>query len=123
MKFIIFLSTMFALIAIFSSPASSGADRCFVSPDPVTLGSDFTVTATGLTPNANYYINITQAKDSSNGAHPQDGRVTDASGSFTYTRNTYLPPDGILGAGNAKVRIYPADAVGRGTEQCWFTVV
>lgn len=123
MRIILVAVAVFTVIVL---PAHAGkTGSCSVSPDPVSLSSDFTLTGTGLTPLGHYYINITQAKDSSNGAHPQSVEQADASGVLTYTRNTNGGPDAILGVGRAKARIYPYPDLNdaSGTANCWFMVV
>lgn len=101
---------------------------CWVEPNPVPLGGAFTVYATGLTPNAWYFINITQAKDNSNGAHPNGGIFTDETGyGYGEFPSTSWSPDGIIGVGAAKARVYSKPALGEdrgsGTANCAFTVV
>jgi len=115
--------------AFFSSPspASAGSQNgCSVTPAPVLLDQPWTIQAWGLTPNASYWTNVTQAADPSNGAHPQNILTTDTSGAGQVDYATTDPmPDLILAEGSAKVRVYPAkgwpgDA--KGTVNCTFTV-
>ena len=109
------------LLAVTAAPAAAG--DCSVTPDPVPLGSDFTITATGLTPVAWYAITVSQG--GGNVAHPQDFRQTDAAGAFSYTRNTALPGTQILHEGAARVRIDGAnfDPTAQGTARCSFTII
>lgn len=126
MKRIILLAAVtFAIVVLPATAAKSLGASCSVSPNPVALGSDFTITAMGLTPLGHYYINVTGQRDSSNGAHPQTSEQADLNGVLMFTRNTSAGPDAILGVGRAKARIYPQpdfnDAAG--TANCWFSVV
>ncbi len=113
-----------AAMAFSASGVLAGPARtCWVEPDPVPLHSSFTVYATGLTPNQMYYLNITQAKDPSNNAHPNWSIEIgpDGSGS-SVVPSTEWSPDGILTVGEAKVRVYPSTGAAKGTANCAFTV-
>lgn len=124
MKRIILAVVAVCAIAALPAVGAGKTGSCSVSPDPVAIGADFTLTGTGLTPLGHYYINITGQRDSSNGAHPQTSEQADASGVLIYTRNTNGGPDAVLVVGRAKARIYPQpdynDA--SGTANCWFEV-
>lgn len=116
----------FLLLLLFATPAHAARRACFVTPDPVPLGSAFDVHVSGLTPDSTYWLNITQAKDPSNSGHPNWSVQTGADGTGVSTvPSTTWAPDGILVAGTAKVRAYPStdfspDATG--TANCSFTV-
>lgn len=120
-KFALVAVVALLLLALTAAPAAAG--DCTVSPDPVPVGTDFTITATGLTPVAWYAITVSQG--GGNVAHPQDFRQTDPAGAFSYTRNTFLPGTQELHAGAARVRIDGAsfDPTAQGTARCSFTIV
>lgn len=123
MKKALIISIILSLVL--SIPALAGGTRtCSVSPNPVPLGSAFTVSASGLTPNQTYNLNITQAKDPSNNAHPNWTIEIGSDGSGTSTvPSTSWSPDGILTVGDAKVRVYPQTNDARGTVNCAFKIV
>lgn len=126
-KFGVLLLVAGALLAIAVQAQAANTSRasCTVSPDPVMLNQPWSVSATGLTPNAHYYLNVTQAKDPSNNAHPNSSLDTDSTGSgTTYFPSTTWDVDGILVAGDFKVRVYPSqDPNAQGTANCKGTVV
>lgn len=126
------LALMAALVAAFAflgmapSQAGGSSDGCYATPNPVILNQPWSLTAYGLTPDATYWVNVTQAKDSSNGAHPNGSLTTDATGTGTVQfPNTSWAPDAILGVGTAKARVYPFDEISpdaKGTVSCWFDI-
>lgn len=111
------------LVLLVASPAQAAKNVCTVVPEPVRLGQPWSLTVTGMSANAAYWVNVTQAKDPSNGGHPNGSLVTDAGGTGTASfSSTSWAPDGILVAGDAKARVYPMDATARGTLNCPFLV-
>lgn len=114
-----------AILALTLAPSASAKASCSVSPAPVVLGGSFTISVSGLTPNANYYnVMITQARDPSNNGHPNWSVETGADGSGTTTvPSTTWSPDGVLTTGSAKVRVYPSSGAMKGTANCSFKIV
>ena len=103
-------------------PAHAQAGSCVVDQDPVLLGGAWSVTATGLSPDSTFWLNVTQAKDPSNNAHPNWSLTTGADGAGTAAfPSTTWAVDGILGAGRFKVRVYAGslDEDASGSAQCW----
>ena len=127
MRISVYVAAAAVLMLVFAaSPAvAAPTSSCWVTPAPVVLNQSWAVTATGLTPNATYWVNVTQAHDPSNGAHPQATLSTDSIGAGTVVYfSTDYSPDLVLGVGDAKARVYPGfDQIARGTVNCHFTVV
>lgn len=118
-------TTVLLIMTIEAQAAPSSRASCTVSPNPVVLNQPWSVSATGLTPNAHYYLNVTQARDPSNNAHPNSSLDTDSTGSgITYFPSTTWDVDGILTTGDFKVRVYPSqDPNAKDTANCKGAVV
>ena len=113
------------------APAAGGT--CTVVPAVVPMESEYTVSASGLRPNASHGITIRQSGKESYtkgiGSHPNAGLVTDGSGSGSATLiahgiNTYTDPRLVLSpdAGTVQVHIElsSSESGGGSTANCSF---
>jgi hypothetical protein len=98
-----------ATLALILLPASAAhaAGSCSVSPDPVTIGVDYTVNGAGLTPNDDYELHLQQT---GNHAISIDALAyTDASGAFAQTFD-WISARGQWDVGTVDVSVYERDA-------------
>jgi hypothetical protein len=121
------------VLPAFSWITSATGGTCTVAPAVVAMETDYTITATGLRPNASHGVTIRQSGKGSYtkgiGSHPNAGLETDAAGAGSATLtahgiDTYTDPRLVLNpdAGTVQVHIELAsfEPGGGSTANCSF---
>ena len=128
------LTVPLVLVLPASAPAlPAGGGSCTVVPAVVAMETDYTISATGLRPNASHGITIRQSGKASYtkgiGSHPNAGLVTDGSGSGSTTLtahgiDTYTDPRLVLspdaGAVQVHIELSSFESGGGSTANCSF---
>lgn len=102
--------------------AKPGPPPCVVTPNPAPVGSDVTVTATGLEPGGVlYWLWVSQPGNQIPGAHPAYGTETDAAGDWAVVINLDTVYGGPLEPGRVALQVKP-DLKGLDATRCDFTI-
>lgn len=101
-----------AMLLVPPLPVAAGSTACSVSPDPVTVGTPFSVSYSGLKGNIWYWLRAAQGTEHF-GHHPDLQFITDPSGSGVIRvpedwPNAWTDPREALEPGSVKVRFYSA---------------
>jgi len=121
----VLLATVLAAVATVPAAAGSSSGTCWVNPDPVSVGAEFTVHGSGLGPSADYWAWITQPGNDAPGNHPMFGTATDAAGNFVLALDAEVAAYGhALEPGSMHVKLDAASWEGNQlpTARCDFEV-